>query len=201
MICNDEKHNSIVCAAVHEFAEKGFMATTMEGIAKQASVSKRTLYKHYKDKQQLFDAVVELLIAQFKVLESIEYDVEQAFVPQLAEIARQAIALNSDEHFIGLSRMVIIEAMRCEHAARYLNERFGECEQGMMRWFDSAKASGALGKADQTFIAAVFFGTIKKVSFWEQAIKWQPQLTTAEAEQLIEQLCCLINSYIEQQKA
>ena len=42
---SDDKHQDILCAAIREFGEKGMMATTMESIANQAGVSKRTLYK------------------------------------------------------------------------------------------------------------------------------------------------------------
>jgi len=45
------------------FAEKGFAAAKLDEIAKRAGVSKGTLYLYFKDKEQLFRAVVRNTVA------------------------------------------------------------------------------------------------------------------------------------------
>lgn len=45
--------------ALKLFAEKGYMATSMNDIAKKLEVTKAALYKHYGSKQEILDSIVE----------------------------------------------------------------------------------------------------------------------------------------------
>ncbi|MEV4053665.1 TetR/AcrR family transcriptional regulator [Amycolatopsis sp. NPDC049688] len=54
-----EKRQAIARAAIEIFVREGFARTSVAGIAAEAGVSKRTLYKHYGDKERLFLTVVE----------------------------------------------------------------------------------------------------------------------------------------------
>jgi AcrR family transcriptional regulator len=52
-------HEALLDAALKEFIERGFAGASMEGIARAAGVTKRTLYRRARDKSALFVAVVE----------------------------------------------------------------------------------------------------------------------------------------------
>ena len=54
----EDRPREICAAALGVFAEKGFAAARLDEIAKRAGVSKGTLYLYFKDKEQLFRAVV-----------------------------------------------------------------------------------------------------------------------------------------------
>ena len=54
----EDRPREICAAALAVFAEKGFAAAKLDEIAKRAGVSKGTLYLYFKDKEQLFRAVV-----------------------------------------------------------------------------------------------------------------------------------------------
>jgi TetR/AcrR family transcriptional regulator of autoinduction and epiphytic fitness len=56
-----QKDSDIQSAALELFTELGFHATTMEQIAKKAAVSKRTLYRRYPNKDELFKVLIESL--------------------------------------------------------------------------------------------------------------------------------------------
>jgi AcrR family transcriptional regulator len=58
----DARPNEIAAAALDAFAEKGFAATRLEDVAKRAGVSKGTLYLYFKDKEDLFKAVIQLAL-------------------------------------------------------------------------------------------------------------------------------------------
>jgi AcrR family transcriptional regulator len=55
---SEERPSEICAAALEVFAEKGFAAAKLDDIAKRSGVSKGTLYIYFKDKEQLFRAVV-----------------------------------------------------------------------------------------------------------------------------------------------
>ena len=54
----EERPREICAAALAVFAEKGFAAAKLDDIARRAGVSKGTLYLYFKDKEELFRAVV-----------------------------------------------------------------------------------------------------------------------------------------------
>lgn len=58
----DARPNEIVEAALDAFAEKGFAATRLDDVAKRAGVSKGTLYLYFRDKEDLFKAVIQLAL-------------------------------------------------------------------------------------------------------------------------------------------
>ena len=59
----DERPREICAAALEVFAENGFAAARLDEIARRAGVSKGTLYLYFKDKADLFRAVVHDAIA------------------------------------------------------------------------------------------------------------------------------------------
>ena len=54
----EDRPREICSAALAVFAEKGFAAAKLDEIARRAGVSKGTLYLYFKDKEELFRAVV-----------------------------------------------------------------------------------------------------------------------------------------------
>jgi TetR/AcrR family transcriptional regulator, mexJK operon transcriptional repressor len=48
----------IVDAACNLFAELGFQATTMDKVAREAKISKLSIYKHFENKEALFSAAI-----------------------------------------------------------------------------------------------------------------------------------------------
>ncbi|MEN9868199.1 MAG: hypothetical protein RL748_3789 [Pseudomonadota bacterium] len=54
----DARPQELLAAALDLFVERGFAATRLEDVAKQAGVSKGTLYLYFANKEDLFKAVV-----------------------------------------------------------------------------------------------------------------------------------------------
>ena len=52
------KAESILAAAKRMFLESGFGAVSMDAIAREAGVSKATVYAHFAGKEELFGAVI-----------------------------------------------------------------------------------------------------------------------------------------------
>jgi len=53
------RKQTVLHAAVEEFAEKGYAATDMDRVAELARVGKGTIYRYYGSKEKLFEAVAE----------------------------------------------------------------------------------------------------------------------------------------------
>lgn len=61
-----DRKKKIVEAATQSFALFGYKATTMEQIAKIANVGKGTIYTFFKNKEELFQLIMEDLIREMK---------------------------------------------------------------------------------------------------------------------------------------
>nr|WP_306173945.1 TetR/AcrR family transcriptional regulator [Pseudoalteromonas shioyasakiensis] len=197
---SNSKQNDVLCAAIQEFAQNGLLGTTMETIAKQANVSKRTLYKHYANKNALFDDVVALLLQRFSQLHKYQYQADVDIYEQLKELAKVCLSLGNDENYLTLSRIVIIESMRDKEQAARLEEQFLECEKGLLTWFEQAHQAGVLNDVPADIAASFFYGGLKNMGYWEQVIMWKPALDEASLEQLIDLTSRFFVSGIKLQK-
>lgn len=59
-------HIKVLKAIRDEFIEKGYEEASIRSIAQRADMSSAGLYRHYKDKEDMFAAVVQPLIEQMK---------------------------------------------------------------------------------------------------------------------------------------
>ncbi|MCA1992068.1 MAG: TetR/AcrR family transcriptional regulator [Coleofasciculus sp. S288] len=57
-----EKTAAILDGAMRVFLEQGYAGTTMDRIAAESGVSKPTVYSHFRDKEGLFNTLIEQLV-------------------------------------------------------------------------------------------------------------------------------------------
>jgi AcrR family transcriptional regulator len=57
-----ERRTAIIEAALDEFIARGFTATRLDDVAKRAGVAKGTIYLHFKDKEALFEELIQTAI-------------------------------------------------------------------------------------------------------------------------------------------
>ena len=89
----EDRPREICAAALEVFAEKGFAAAKLDEIARRAGVSKGTLYLYFKDKEELFRAVVRDTVAPN--IESVKQAVAAANLP-FADLVRMFLARFAD---------------------------------------------------------------------------------------------------------
>ena len=66
---NETKRQQILSSAIDLFTEQGFAATSMDLIAKNADVSKQTVYSHFGSKDELFAASIERKCESLHILD------------------------------------------------------------------------------------------------------------------------------------
>jgi TetR/AcrR family transcriptional repressor of mexJK operon len=104
------------------FLGHGFGATSIEAVAKQAGISKRTFYHRFPGKERLFEAVVRRLIERWLP----PFDSALLSPPNLGDALRHAaeymlkIALTPEA--LALHRLVIHEAQRFPGLARIMHD-------------------------------------------------------------------------------
>ena len=102
------KRKDIMDAARQLFLQHGFHGTSMDALAKEACVSKATLYSHFEDKDALYRALINDKMADYKVddfTDMLNWDVAS----DLQLIAKHMLDLIFDPEALDMLRMVIAE--------------------------------------------------------------------------------------------
>ena len=94
------------------FMRLGFDGTSIDAVAEAASMSKRTLYARYKDKGELFSAVLRDLIERWLVPITRFQSVDAELEPMLLEIARHLLTSALAPQAVSLHRIIVGEAQR-----------------------------------------------------------------------------------------
>jgi TetR/AcrR family transcriptional repressor of mexJK operon len=113
----ERKHELILAAGLRIFLRHGYRDASMDGIARNARVSKRTLYAHFESKQTLFVAI--LRDACQRIVEPIARarpgrDVKRTLV----ELGRQFVRLGLSPQLNALHRLVVAESLRFPELGR-----------------------------------------------------------------------------------
>lgn len=88
------RRGKILDAAQSLFAEQGLRMTTMESVAARSNVSKATVYSYFRDKDEIFSAVV------VRIAEKVKARVGDALSQKGSVASLIAAALNAKHDFI-----------------------------------------------------------------------------------------------------
>ena len=64
----EKRHQAVLNAAMRLFNAKGYAATTTASIAKEAGVTEKTMYRHFKNKEVLFEACIASIAGEIATL-------------------------------------------------------------------------------------------------------------------------------------
>lgn len=84
---SDTKEN-ILLTALRLFAKDGYEAVSVSTIAGELGMTKGALYKHYKNKRDIFDSIVERM-NQMDYEHAKEYEMPEGTFAQMANVYRQ----------------------------------------------------------------------------------------------------------------
>jgi TetR/AcrR family transcriptional repressor of mexJK operon len=157
---SDRKRRVILEAATDLFLRNGYLGTSMDEVASVAGVSKQTVYKHFSDKEGLFQELVLATIDQvgepfYEALPSLEDtdDVEE----DLRALARGLIRIVMRPRLLQLRRLVIAEAGRFPELGRAYYERGpGRTAEALASHLEQLARRGLL-RVDDPSLAANHF--------------------------------------------
>lgn len=119
---SEEKRTNILRAATQLFLDNGYSHTSMNLVAKQADVSKQTVYSHFQNKDALFTAVIGFKCEEYKLdktnLQQAHLDLKQVMLL----IGEQFCSLVQDPQVAAMYRVLIGEANTNPHIAKLFYE-------------------------------------------------------------------------------
>lgn len=197
---SDIKQDDIIKSAIEVFSQKGFEQASMEGISKQAGVSKRTLYKYYPNKDALFEVIVDKLICRFDDQKALQFEPSMSVAKQLQTLTQQQLCYINTEDFQMTARMVMAECIRCPHTSRLLMEKFAAIEDsyGLTVWVKQGVAAGVLDVENVSQAVEQYIGSIKASVFWPQLLAHQPPPSCEQVNAAIETAVrCFVACYVK----
>ncbi len=115
---------TILAIATEMFLGQGYGATSIDAIARQARISKRTFYHRFRDKAELFGAVVHDIVARLRPPEATGTAATAALFAGaevdeiLLRAARLTLKAALSPQAIALQRVILSEALRLPELAR-----------------------------------------------------------------------------------
>jgi TetR/AcrR family transcriptional regulator, mexJK operon transcriptional repressor len=158
----NSKAESILAGAKRAFLAAGFGAVSMDTIAREAGVSKATVYAHFAGKEELFGAVIgrecERYFARFSAGELDPRDVRAS----LTVLGRRFLELLLSPDAIALYRIILAEVTRFPGLGEVFWRAGPERQRVQIEAFlRSAIASGTLALADTRLAAEQFVSLVR----------------------------------------
>lgn len=142
-----KKHSAILAAASTLFRSDGYQGASMEDIAKTASVSTATLYRHFASKVDLFEAVAALSLERLET--DIDITPSEAPMERLERLAAAYADLLCQPTTVGIMRMLLAETGRnSDLADRFYNNvksRLGDVFESVI---GELKITGSITRGD-----------------------------------------------------
>ncbi len=170
------KHEAILVAAKKVFLTQGYNLASMDQIASEANVSKRTVYDHFETKKNLFES---MLIAHWQAV-SISY--QQLFIEsdsiavQLTLFAKAFLKFIYQTDTVALFRLLIAESNQFpDLASEIVIDKKAPFTRLLVQFLDSKKSSGELSIDNPERSAAYFIGMLKEYHFWPMMLGFTKQ--------------------------
>ena len=167
----EARPQELLDAALDLFVERGFAATRLDDVAKQAGVSKGTLYLYFANKEELFKAVVrESVVPVLGEAETMAQD----FVGSSADLFRD-IMLGwweriGDTKLSGITKLIMAESGNFPELAAFYNEEVILRSNSMIaRVLERGIASGEFRKIDITQSIRVIVAPVLMLMMWKHS--------------------------------
>ena len=163
----EAKREQVLEGAKRVFLGEGFAAASTDAIAREAGVSKRTLYAYYPSKEELFADVLRRLTIenpQTRVLESVRR-IDPKSPEELREalyaLGRKALSTMMDPEYLALMRTVIADSHRFPRLGEIFRSTVPERGLGEIRaMLGRAQKNGVAVEADTEVMARMFMGPL-----------------------------------------
>ena len=159
--CDEETRAIIFEAARREFAAGGYAATSMDGVARRAGISTKTLYWLIPNKAALFEAMVtdrlDKFVSRIRLRPCQGAKIELALKEALLACAE--LVLNSD--VVALQRMVLAESEKFpEIAQTFYTKAMRRTVATLANWLSIEKERGLIAIDDPEIAAGILLGML-----------------------------------------
>lgn len=157
-----ERSEEISAAALRVFAQRGLHQTTLDDVAKEAGVSKGTIYLYFKNKEDLFIAAAQQVVPTLDELvsnRSASFSAEEDFEQMLRSVARTMYRRFRTPTYLAFFGLIAAETLRHPEWGRLYFERIVlAVNRRLAELLQKAMADGIARKLDPILTARAFAG-------------------------------------------
>ncbi|MDO4556585.1 MAG: TetR/AcrR family transcriptional regulator [Lachnospiraceae bacterium] len=177
----------ILMTALHLFARHGYEAVSVSMIAEELGITKGALYRHYKNKRDIFDSIVKRMFEldaerarEYEVPEHLyeeqEEEYESVSVEQVMEFTSAQLTFWTEDDFAShFRKMLVLEQYRDEEIGKLYNDCIVEGPISYLEdIFREMMERKRLKKEDPKLLAAEFYGP---VFLWIQILDRDNKIT------------------------
>lgn len=159
----------ILLESLQLFSQRGYDAVSVEQIAAAVGIKAPSLYKHYKNKQDIFDAIFEETAKRYEAftdtisvhVQNSEQDIimfEQITDDDLVEKVRSLISYSlHDEYISQFRKMMTIEQFRSQELSELYSQRYvRQIHNYHKNLFNKMIAAGVLAAEDPGILAMMY---------------------------------------------
>ena len=161
----DTKEN-ILMTSLHLFARDGYEAVSVSTISGELGMTKGALYKHYKNKRDIFDSIVERMY-KIDAERSVQYKVPDGLKNEGIAVSWDTVKQftvaqykfwTEDDFAQNFRKMLTLEQYRNEDMAKLYQSCIAAGPVAYMEnIFSQMMADGNMKKADSKLLATEFF--------------------------------------------
>ncbi|MZR64372.1 TetR/AcrR family transcriptional regulator [Alcanivorax sp. DP30] len=182
------KRAAILDAAKQLFLSGGFSGTSMDAVAKQAGVSKLTVYSHFSDKETLFSSAVAAKCHNTLPEPLFDLDPSQPIRATLSRIGLAFIDLITSQEVIALERLMCTMATQDPEMSRLFFEAGPQRTlTAMEQLIRAANQQGLLAVPAPQSAAENFFALLQGCEHMRTMIGYREPMTATEAQPHVEQ--------------
>ena len=148
------KARAILDAAATLFIARGYGAVSMDAVAREAGVSKATLYAHFGAKDRLFAAIIQAGCTAMRDALPENPPEGASLFDALVPMATHWLTFLMQERALGLFRVVVAEGTRFPELARAFHENGPRATRQWLTGWLATQASRGLLRAPDPALAA-----------------------------------------------
>ncbi|ENQ3106986.1 TetR/AcrR family transcriptional regulator [Bacillus cereus] len=171
----------IIEAAVLLFGEKGYTATTIREVAEKAEVSELTIFRNFKNKENLFRESIILRTTPVALLEGLDEQFTGDLSKDLTTIAETYIQINLPK--LNYIWAALLESRQNSEMKRLLHELNSHLVDHLETYLQKLSEKGYIAPCNYRLIANMFYGQLflymMNVSLTDEDIKLEEYIETS----------------------
>lgn len=167
-----ERPAEILTSALKSFTAKGYAATKLDDVAKQAGVSKGTLYLYYESKEALFKAVVsEFVVPQIAKAEEQAEQYSGSIKDLMYKLVEQWKINVLENELSGIPKLIMAEASNFpELATFYLTNVIQRTRNFVTNLIIMGIERGEFQECDAKLAARTFLSPMVFSAIWQHSL-------------------------------
>lgn len=168
----EDRPAEILTAALKTFSFKGFAATKLDDVAKEAGVSKGTLYLYFESKEALFKAVVsEFVVPQIAKAEEQAEHYSGSIKDLMLNLLQQWRINVLESDISGIPKLIIAEASNFPDLAEfYLENVIKRSRHFVAHLIDLGIERGEFRECDSQYTARCFLTPMVFSAVWQNSL-------------------------------